>query len=84
MYDVVSEAFEVDAEHKPTGFLGTVNRGALGEFRNLFLVDAINRVTRKDYLISFDQLVNFKMNKSSLDTLLTELFITRPCLNTLP
>jgi hypothetical protein len=56
MYDVVSEQLEqhqVPSEDSRT-FLQSVRKGALNDFRILFLVDAVHRVTKTDYLLSFD------------------------------
>ena len=43
------------------------------------MVNAVNRITGKNYLVSFDNLV--RNNMSSLSDLVTELFIARPRLN---
>jgi len=56
MYDVVSEQLEqhqVPSEDSRT-FLQSVRKGALNDFRILFLIDAVHRVTKTDYLLSFD------------------------------
>jgi len=49
--------------------------------RHLFIIDSINRLTQKNYLISFDNLNKENLAGPLINDLVTELFIARPRLN---
>jgi hypothetical protein len=61
---------------------GNLQKGIQFDFRCLFIVDSVVRITGKNFLISFDQLVKEKVSTTILRDLITELFLLRPRLNT--
>ena len=52
------------------------------ELRYIFMMNATVRITGKNYLLSFDNFVQSEIKINQINLLLTELFCTRPRLNT--
>jgi hypothetical protein len=52
------------------------------EFRAIFMINAVNRITNKNFILSFEKIVKDDIDANSVSMLLTELFSKRPRLNT--
>jgi hypothetical protein len=46
------------------------------------MINAVFRITNKNYLVSFDNLLKSDLKGHQLNLLVTELFVSRPRLNT--
>ena len=51
------------------------------EFRFLFIVNAVTKLTNKNFLVSYSDLWKGKLDENRLGIIITELFLSRPRLN---